>query len=166
MISQLQPVHTCSLECVSSIHIYSLRIPIYIYTAYAYLYTYIQPTHTYIHIYSLRNVFFCFVHEYTLCFTGSPCYNVSYYNYISIWPYYIVIHFTTHTSSLNYVFLTYIYATYAYWQPQLCVPGIHIYNLRILAPSTVCFWPTYIQPTHTGSLNCVFLAYIYTAYTY
>ncbi len=30
----------------------------------------------------------------TLCFTGSPCCNVSYYTYISIWPYYIVIHFT------------------------------------------------------------------------
>ncbi len=38
---------------------------------------------------------FCIlVHDYTLYFTGSPCYNVSYYNYISIWPYYIVIHST------------------------------------------------------------------------
>ncbi len=32
------------------------------------------------------------IHDYTLCFSGSPCYNVNYYNYISIWPYYIVIH--------------------------------------------------------------------------
>ncbi len=41
----------------------------------------------------LSNGFFCIlVHDYTLCFTGSPCYNVSYYNYISIWPYSIVIH--------------------------------------------------------------------------
>ncbi len=26
------------------------------------------------------------------CFTGSPSYNFGYYSYISIWPYYIVIH--------------------------------------------------------------------------
>ncbi len=41
-------------------------------------------------------LFRCFflIHDYTLCFTGSPCCNFSYYNYISIWPYYIVIHFT------------------------------------------------------------------------
>ncbi len=30
------------------------------------------------------NVFCILLHDYTLCFTGSPCYNVSYYNYISI----------------------------------------------------------------------------------
>ncbi len=37
---------------------------------------------------------FCIlIHDYTLCFTGCPWYNVSYYNYISIWPYYIVFHF-------------------------------------------------------------------------
>ncbi len=27
---------------------------------------------------------FILIRDYTLCFTGSPCYNVSYYNYISI----------------------------------------------------------------------------------
>ncbi len=28
---------------------------------------------------------FCIlIHHYTLCFTGSPCHNVSYHNYISI----------------------------------------------------------------------------------
>ncbi len=37
-------------------------------------------------------MFFCIlIHDYTLCFIGStcifPCYKVSYYNYISIWPY-------------------------------------------------------------------------------
>ncbi len=37
-------------------------------------------------------MFLYFNNNYTLCFTGSPYYNVSYYNYISIWPYYIVIH--------------------------------------------------------------------------
>ncbi len=26
-----------------------------------------------------------FLYDYTLCFTGSPCYNVSYNNYISLW---------------------------------------------------------------------------------
>ncbi len=37
---------------------------------------------------------FVLIHDYTLCFTGSPCCNFSYYNYISMWPYYIVIHLT------------------------------------------------------------------------
>ncbi len=33
-------------------------------------------------------------HDYTLCFIGSPYCNVSlYYNYNSIWPYYIVIYY-------------------------------------------------------------------------
>ncbi len=32
------------------------------------------------------------LHDYTLYFTGSPCRNVRYYNYNSIWPYYIDIH--------------------------------------------------------------------------
>ncbi len=35
---------------------------------------------------------FVLIQDYTLCFTGSPCCKFSYYNYISIWPYYIVIH--------------------------------------------------------------------------
>ncbi len=39
------------------------------------------------------NVFCMLVHDYTLCFTGSPCCDVSYYNYSSMSPYYIVIHF-------------------------------------------------------------------------
>ncbi len=34
------------------------------------------------------------IHDYTLCFTGSPCRKFSYYNYFSICPYYIVIHST------------------------------------------------------------------------
>ncbi len=29
-----------------------------------------------------------FVHNYNLCFIGSPCYSISCYNYNSIWPYY------------------------------------------------------------------------------
>ncbi len=34
---------------------------------------------------------FCIlIHDYTLCFVGSPCCSLSYYNYISVWPYYIV----------------------------------------------------------------------------
>ncbi len=36
--------------------------------------------------------FFILVHDYTLCFIGSPCCSVSYYNYTSMWPYYIGIH--------------------------------------------------------------------------
>ncbi len=38
-------------------------------------------------------MFFCIlVHNHTLYFTGFPCCSVSYYNYTSIRPYYIVIH--------------------------------------------------------------------------
>ncbi len=36
-----------------------------------------------------------------LWFTGSPCCNFSYYNYISIWPYYIVIHFTLYAVTMD-----------------------------------------------------------------
>ncbi len=36
-----------------------------------------------------------------LCFTGSHCCSVSYYNYISIWPYYIVIHYAICYSPLS-----------------------------------------------------------------
>ncbi len=39
----------------------------------------------------LFSIFFL-IHDYSLYVTGSPCCNVSYYNYISIWPYYIVMH--------------------------------------------------------------------------
>ncbi len=34
-------------------------------------------------------MFLYLVHDYTICFAGSPCFNISYYNYISISPYYI-----------------------------------------------------------------------------
>ncbi len=40
-------------------------------------------------LFILFSMFFVLIHDYTLCFTGSPCCNFSYYNYISI---YIVIH--------------------------------------------------------------------------
>ncbi len=40
------------------------------------------------------NVSCVLVHDSTLCFIGSPCCGVTYYNYISIWLYYIVIHLT------------------------------------------------------------------------
>ncbi len=45
------------------------------------------------------SISFILIHDHALCFSGSPyckfsyC-KFSYYNYISIWPYYIVIHFT------------------------------------------------------------------------
>ncbi len=42
------------------------------------------------------SVCFVLIHYYTLCFTGFPCCKFSYYNYISIWHYYIVIHLCTH----------------------------------------------------------------------
>ncbi len=42
------------------------------------------------------------IHFYTLCFTGSPCYNVSYSNYLSIWLYCIVIH-TLYVHNISYM---------------------------------------------------------------
>ncbi len=47
------------------------------------------------------SMFFVLIHDYTQCFTGSPCCKFSYYNYISIWPYYIVIHFISYGSRSN-----------------------------------------------------------------
>ncbi len=51
------------------------------------------------------------IHDYTLCFTGSPyckysyC-KFSYYNYISIWPYYIVIHMIIYREySIIYIYV-------------------------------------------------------------
>ncbi len=41
--------------------------------------------------YSESPVCYILVHDYTLCFIGSLSSSVSYYNYISVWPYYIVI---------------------------------------------------------------------------
>ncbi len=52
--------------------------------------------------------FLFLIHDYTLCFTGSPycifsyC-KFSYYDYISIWPYYIVIHSSTNVSKYKLV---------------------------------------------------------------
>ncbi len=45
--------------------------------------------------------FFVLIHDYTLCLTDYPCCNFSYYNYISIWPYYIIIHLTASFQSLH-----------------------------------------------------------------
>ncbi len=47
-------------------------------------------------LFILFGMFFVLIHDCTLCFTGSPCCNFSYYNYISIWPYHIVIHLRVH----------------------------------------------------------------------
>ncbi len=47
-------------------------------------------------------MFFVLIHDYTLCFTGSPYCIFSYCNYISIWPYYIVIHLTDMLSDLGW----------------------------------------------------------------
>ncbi len=38
-------------------------------------------------------MFSVLIHDYTLCFTDSLCCYFGYHNYISIWPYYIIIHF-------------------------------------------------------------------------
>ncbi len=42
---------------------------------------------------------FCIlVYDYTLCFIASPCYNVGCYNYNSMRPYYMVIHYISSTN--------------------------------------------------------------------
>ncbi len=46
---------------------------------------------------------FCYilVHDYTQYFVGSPCCSVSYYNYIFVWPYYVVIRSMGYTPVLH-----------------------------------------------------------------
>ncbi len=57
------------------------------------------PIDSLLFLFIFFSMFFVLIHDYNLCFTGFPycifsyC-KFSYYNYISIWPYYIVIHFT------------------------------------------------------------------------
>ncbi len=65
------------------------------------------------------NVFQFFLHDYTLCFTGSHCCNVSYYNYISIWPYSIVIPLQYLTLTLNGV-LNYLHSNIFSTDVLLC----------------------------------------------
>ncbi len=43
-------------------------------------------------LYKISNRFCILVHDYNLCFTGYPCYNVGCYKYNSTRHYYIVIH--------------------------------------------------------------------------
>ncbi len=42
-----------------------------------------DPVHSYEYVFLF--------HDYNLCFNGSPCYSVIYYNYNSVWPYSIDI---------------------------------------------------------------------------
>ncbi len=58
------------------------------------------------------SMFCVLIYDYTLCFTGSPCCKFSYckfsyYNYISIWPCYIVIHYTSWSVPQSEMFYTY-----------------------------------------------------------
>ncbi len=80
-----------------------------------------------------------------LCFTGSPCCNVSYYNYISTWPYYIVIHLTilVHDFSMLYWFLCFI----LFYFILFCIL-VHDYSMHYWFPfilfyfilfSNICF---------------------------
>ncbi len=82
------------------------------------------------------------VHDYTLCFTGSPCCSVSYYTYISVWPYYIVIHLTPMawgTGLLRHYLYPIIVCNYiAYpstlltcfmWYLNICLESLELRNL-------------------------------------
>ncbi len=51
-------------------------------------------------LFILFSMFFVLIHDYTLYFIGSPCCNFSYHNYISLWPYYIVIHSKVYKHSI------------------------------------------------------------------
>ncbi len=64
------------------------------------------------------------VHDYTLWFIGSTYYNVSYYNYNSIWSYYIVNHNTIYRviSSTENNCVQHMHMHGQLWQsPQQCV---------------------------------------------
>ncbi len=49
----------------------------------------------------MNYVFSIELHDCNPGLNGSPCYNVGYYNYISIWPCYIDIHFTIYTPNIS-----------------------------------------------------------------
>ncbi len=67
-------------------------------------------------LFILFSMFFVLIHDYTPCFTGYPCCNFIYYNYISLWLYYIFIHsISMGEMNNNVVHLTDIwYATWRY----------------------------------------------------
>ncbi len=67
----------------------------------------------------LNVCFYMLLHDYNLCFNGSPCYNVSYYNFNSGWPYYIVIDFLNkHNYGADKSMMVFI-------QAKLCAVGAH-----------------------------------------
>ncbi len=64
------------------------------------------PIESLLFLFICFSMFFVLIHDYTLCFIGSPYWifsycKFSYYNYISIWPYYIVIHYTVPQMALD-----------------------------------------------------------------
>ncbi len=76
------------------------------------------------------NVFCILVHDYTLYFIGSPC-CVSYYNYISVWPYYIVIQYSNYNRWTILYWLTlylrvniYGSQTFRFLQEEQCIVNI------------------------------------------
>ncbi len=86
-----------------------------------------------------------------LCLTCSPCCKFSCYNNISIWPYYIVINYTTPTSNIyistscyRAMFMPYFYAymsyttcsLWVYYWPQ-CDVELEVSTLRF----PMCHWP-------------------------
>ncbi len=68
----------------------------------------------------LKCICFCILlHDYNLFCNSSPYYNVIYYNYISIWPYYIVIHYPDGMyEPVLCSYRTYSYIMYCIKQPQ------------------------------------------------
>ncbi len=104
--------------------------------------------------------FFILVHDYILYFIGSPCHSVSYYNYITECPYYIVIHFTILTyvrgvtlRDTHFIIVKQIYN----WLSTMLYPfnsstllfilmiafseltsNIHIFILHTIRPNIIC----------------------------
>ncbi len=77
----LSAIITCGAVCIVNSYVTLLNLPI----------------DSLLFLFIFFSMFFVLIYDYTLCFTGSPYCIFSYckfcyYNYISIWPYYIVIH--------------------------------------------------------------------------
>ncbi len=84
-------------------------------------------------LFILFSMFFVLIHDYTLCFTGSPCCNFSYYNYIYIWPFYIVIHYAIVCSGK---------CMYCYWLKHSQPPTLQVIHHGHFTPCyliSMCF---------------------------
>ncbi len=86
------------------------------------------------------NVFCILVHDYTLCFIGSPCCSVSYYNYNSIWHYEIVIHIPQVINSftnirvghVTFTYITQVINSRYYWNTIIPLSNYFLFLIDLL----------------------------------